>query len=176
MLQGIRALALVAVVILSMAPAATGSAGPVDDRRDFEAAYHTITDTVTNEAPTAEDELLARKHGWKCRTVTSKVTSYSLVNTKLWSYRQKLGWCWSRGEIRSATPRCQGTYATVDAPLWDFVGHVECQSSGGVGQSFVRRWRQGKFRACAAWCFQTKLPYVWVRGYADGGWERGGGW
>jgi hypothetical protein len=170
----VRATALVSLAVLLLVPSAWAVGEPVAE--NDEASYYKVTDTVTDEAPTPEDTVLAKAQAWKCKTVYSTVAAYSLANLKLWSYRQKLGWCWSHGKVRSATPRCQGTYATVDAPLWNFEGHIECQYGGGVGESYVRRWRQGKFRACAAWCFQTKLPYVWIRGYADGSWQRGGGW
>jgi hypothetical protein len=103
-----------------------------------------------------------------CRTKVAWIGSKNILGTYLWKYFQKLGWCWRRGVVTSATPRCRGTWAEVYFPLWDFKGHIGCDSSGGVGQSFVRRWRQGKFQLCAAYCVQTKTPWVNVRGTGSG--------
>jgi hypothetical protein len=110
-----------------------------------------------------------------CRTKVAWIGAKNIIGTYLWKYFQKLGWCWNRGSVTSATPRCRGTWAEVYFPLWDFKGHIDCDSSGGVGQSFVRRWRQGKFQLCAAYCVQTKTPWVNVRGTGTGGfsWSTG---
>jgi hypothetical protein len=110
-----------------------------------------------------------------CRTKVAWIGAKNIIGTYLWKYFQKLGWCWNRRSVTSATPRCRGTWAEVYFPLWDFKSHVECDSSGGVGQSFVRRWRQGKFQLCAAYCVQTKTPWVNVRGTGTGGfsWSAG---
>jgi hypothetical protein len=103
-----------------------------------------------------------------CRTKVAWIGSKNILGTYLWKYFQKLGWCWNRGRVTTATPRCRGTWSEVYFPLWDFKGHIGCDYSGGVGQSFVRRWRQGKFQLCAAYCVQTKTPWVNVRGTGSG--------
>ena len=104
-----------------------------------------------------------------CRTKVAWIGLKNIFGSFLWKYFQKLGWCWNRGQVTSATPRCRGTWSEVYFPLWDFKGHIGCDYGGGVGQSFVRRWRQGKFQLCAAYCVQTKTPWVNVRGTGSGG-------
>jgi hypothetical protein len=112
------------------------------------------------------DDVVPKSAG--CRTKVAWIGLKNVFGTYLWKYFQKLGWCWKNGEITSATPRCRGTWAEVYFPLWDFNGHIDCDASGGLGQTFVRRWRQGKFRLCTAYCIQTKTPWVNVRGSATG--------
>jgi hypothetical protein len=111
-----------------------------------------------------------------CRTARAWIGLKNILGMYLWKYFQKLGWCWKGGSVTSATPRCEGTWAEVYAPVWDFKGHIGCQYGGGVGQSFVRRWRQGKFQLCTTICIQTKTPWVNVRGTGTGlfYWSTGG--
>lgn len=108
-----------------------------------------------------------------CRTKVTWIGLKNIWGSFVWKYFQKLGWCWKRGNVTSATPRCRGTWAEVYFPLWDFKGHIDCDSSGGVGQSFVRRWRQGKFQLCTAYCLQTKTPWINVRGTGSGSFSWG---
>jgi hypothetical protein len=51
-------------------------------------------------------------------------------------------------KITSATPRCAGTTygITTWGYWWEFVGHIDCSWSGGVGYGGVTRYRQGHCR------------------------------
>jgi hypothetical protein len=172
-------LALVAVPV----GAAEGPSVGVDKEPviDFESEPDPVSRTIVDPRSLVEpsqghsvasgviDEPTLSRADIGCRTKVAWVGIKNVFGTFLWKYFQKLGWCWKNGEITSATPRCRGTWAEVYFPLWDFKGHIDCDSSGGVGQSFVRRWRQGKFQLCAAWCVQTKTPWLNVRGSGTGG-------
>jgi hypothetical protein len=171
-------LALVAVPL----SAADGPSSSVDkgDTIDFESEPDPVSRTIVDPRSAVEpseghsvgsgvyEEPILSKAAVGCRTKVAWIGLKNMLGTFLWKYFQKLGWCWKRGEVTTATPRCRGTWAEVYFPLWDFKGHIGCDSSGGVGQSFVRRWRQGKFQLCAAWCIQTKTPWVNVRGSGTG--------
>jgi hypothetical protein len=170
-------LALVAVPVGAAESPNTG--GDKEGVIDFESEPDPVSRTIVDPRSLVEtseghavasgvidEPILSKALG--CRTKVAWVGIKNVFGTFLWKYFQKLGWCWKKGEITSATPRCRGTWAEVYFPLWDFKGHIDCDSSGGLGQSFVRRWRQGKFQLCAAWCVQTKTPWLNVRGSGTG--------
>jgi hypothetical protein len=171
-------LALVAVPVGAAEGPSVG--GDKDFVIDFESEADPVSRTIVDPRSLVEpseghsvvsgviDEPTLSRADVGCRTKVAWVGIKNVVGSFLWKYFQKLGWCWKKGEITSATPRCRGTWAEVYFPLWDFKGHIGCDSSGGVGQSFVRRWRQGKFQLCAAWCIQTKTPWLNVRGSGTG--------
>jgi hypothetical protein len=149
---------------------------PFDFDKEPDPPSRRIVDPKSTHEPSAvhsvasgvRDLVMPRAVPTGCRTKVAWIGAKNIIGTYLWKYFQKLGWCWNRGSVTSATPRCRGTWAEVYFPLWDFKGHIECDSSGGVGQTFVRRWRQGKFQLCAAYCVQTKTPWVNVRGTGSG--------
>jgi hypothetical protein len=175
-----------AVLLLALVAVPIGAAEPLipgADRGatiDFESEPDPVSRTVIDPRSAVEpseghsvefgvyDEPIVSRAWTGCRTKVAWIGLKNIVGTVLWKYFQKLGWCWKNGKVTSATPRCRGTWAEIYFPLWDFKGHIECESSGGVGQSFVRRWRQGKFQLCAAYCVQTRTPWVNVRGSGTG--------
>jgi hypothetical protein len=180
--NGIAAAGAAAQVSSTAAVDAAGEAAAVDQDRspiDFEDQPDPVSETIPDpaaafepsegyevESGVADDPAARPVKG--CRTKVAWIGLKNVLGSFLWKYFQKLGWCWKRGAITSATPRCQGTWAEVYFPLWDFKGHLSCDASGGVGQSFVRRWRQGKFQLCAAYCLQTKTPWMNVKGSGTG--------
>lgn len=175
-----------AAILLALVAVQVGAAESPDPRVDkggaidFESEPDPVSRTIVDPRSAVEpsdahsvasgvyDEPILSKAGTGCRTKVAWIGVKNAFGSFLWKYFQKLGWCWKNGEVTAATPRCRGTWAEVYFPLWDFKGHIECDSSGGVGQSFVRRWRQGKFQLCAAYCVQTKTPWVNVRGTGTG--------
>jgi hypothetical protein len=134
------------------------------------------------------DRLLPTSHlagAVYCKTREKKVTAESaLTGANLWWYKQRLRWCWNQtpgqvAKITSATPRCAGTTygITIWGYWWEFVGHIDCDWSGGVGSGGVTRYRQGHLRYCPqpTGCIQNKFPWVWVKGYVGGTSQAGGG-
>lgn len=194
-LKALLAAALVALVAASVGGAVDGSEAttaqgntetvmpPIEYESEPDPANRTIVDPKSKVEPSeartiaagVTDVSYAGQSSAGCRTKVAWIGAKNAIGTYLWKYFQKLGWCWRNGGVTSATPRCRGTWAEVYFPLWDFKGHIGCDSSGGVGQSFVRRWRQGKFQLCAAYCFQTKTPWLNVRGSGTGGFTYGYG-
>ena len=61
-------------------------------------------------------------------------------------YWLKVDWCWSGSRVTGIHSR---RWAEIEAPLWDFKGHIGWQAIGGVGTSRAYRWTQGKFPLCA---------------------------
>ena len=182
------AVLLVALLAASSAAAQTLNAdldkeAAIDFESDSDPVSRTIVDPRSAYEPSegysvasgVYEEPIPLRAATGCRTKVAWIGIKNILGSILWKYFQKLGWCWKNGDVTSATPRCRGTWAEVYFPLWDFKGHIDCDSSGGVGQSFVRRWRQGKFQLCAAYCVQTKTPWVNVRGSATGGFSYGAG-
>ena len=87
-------------------------------------------------------------------------------------YRQRIDWCFNGARITALLRR-----RTVNCckPLWDFKGHIGNRTSGGVRRPDYFAYTQGKFQACAAWCFLTRTPWLSQRVYASGRWRYGHG-
>lgn len=87
-------------------------------------------------------------------------------------YRQRIDWCYNGARITALLRR-----RTVNCckPLWDFKGHIDNRTFGGLRQRSYFAYTQGKFQACVAWCFRTRTPWVSQRVYANGRWQYGHG-
>jgi hypothetical protein len=92
-----------------------------------------------------------------CSTVTAWRGFKLLVGIMAWKYFARIQWCWNGKKITAFGYR---RWAEVYVPTWDFKGHIGKSGYGGVGTVYARRWTQGKFQQCAAWCVQTKTPWV----------------
>ena len=129
----------------------------------------------------------------KCAQRTKKITAEAFGTIDLWWIRQRVAWCWGPQSneptpgpvvqvIKSGpwwTPKCRGrSYGITAAGFhWEWVGWVDCKASGGVGNTYVKRWTKGHFKLCnpAAGCIQNGFPYAWVRGNTGGSSSAGGG-
>lgn len=89
-----------------------------------------------------------------------------------YKYRQRIDWCYNGAQITALLRR-----RTVDCckPLWDFTGHIGNRTFGGIRRSSYFAYTQGRFRACAAWCFVTRTPWLSQRVFASGRWRYGHG-
>jgi hypothetical protein len=104
-----------------------------------------------------------------CKTVTAwRGFRLFFLQTYAWKYFERISWCYNGRRLTSFTYR---RWPEVYVPTWDFKGHIGFQASGGEGSRSARRWTQGKFRQCAAWCFQTKTPWVDLLVRRDGSWS-----
>jgi hypothetical protein len=91
------------------------------------------------------------------------------LGQKLWSYFQKIDWCYNGSWI---TSKFRVRWGEVYFPFWEFKGHIGNSESGGVGYWSYRAWTQGKFALCAPYvgCAQYKYPWIDMTVYANGGW------
>jgi hypothetical protein len=95
----------------------------------------------------------------------------SLVGITLWKYHLRVDWCWNRHKITSVHRR---RWAEVNAPVWDFKGHIGSDRQWGRGHRWYRAFTQGKFQLCFAGsigCVQTKLPWVKITVHRRGTWS-----
>jgi hypothetical protein len=92
----------------------------------------------------------------------------------LFAYFQRVSWCYTGdpsvpGEGRIASIS-RSRWAEVYYLTWDFVGHIDSWSSGGVGTWKAVRGTQGKFRYCPpkVGCIQTRTPWVETSVFGNG--------
>lgn len=85
-----------------------------------------------------------------------------------YKYRQRIDWCFNGARITALLRRRS---VKCCLPLWDFKGHIGNRTFGGVRRGSYYAYTQGKFQACAAWCFLTRTPWLSQRVYASGGWR-----
>jgi len=87
-------------------------------------------------------------------------------------YRQRIDWCFNGARITALLRRRK---VECCKPLWDFKGHIGNRTLGGLHRGSYFAYTQGKFQACAAWCFLTRTPWLSQRVDASGGWRYGHG-
>ena len=100
----------------------------------------------------------------------------------LWWVKQSLVWCWKnvhgvRQIVKEPylTPKCKGRdWGITNAGIgWTWQGWEGCRNAGGAGYTYVKRWNQGHFRPWGG--VQTAKPSAWVKSYAGGASDEGGG-
>ena len=81
-----------------------------------------------------------------CERQVSGYMARNAHGRALWTYESITEWCWADGII-STTPVFT-INAEIQAPLWDFAGHVERQESGGRGEAEHTDVAEGLFKLC----------------------------
>lgn len=107
--------------------------------------------------------------GAGCKVVTVWRGFKLLIQVMAWKMFERISWCWNSAHSK-ITSFGYRRWAEVYVPTWDWKGFIGFAGSGGTGHPTARRWTQGKFQQCAAYCFQTKTPWVDLKVYADGHW------
>jgi hypothetical protein len=102
-----------------------------------------------------------------CKVTQSELEARNVLGMRLWSYFEKINWCYSSGKISS---KSRTRWAEVYAPFWAFKGHIGSTESGGVGSSSYRAWTQGSFALCAPYvlCAQNRYPWIELTVFATG--------
>ncbi|MDE2869987.1 MAG: hypothetical protein OXR64_09355 [Chloroflexota bacterium] len=81
-----------------------------------------------------------------CERQASGYVARNAHGRALWTYESITEWCWADGII-TTTPVFT-INAEIQAPLWEFAGHVERQESGGQGQPEHADVAEGLFKLC----------------------------
>ena len=81
-----------------------------------------------------------------CERQASGYVARNAQGRELWTYESITEWCWADGII-TTTPVFT-INAEIQAPLWEFAGHVERQESGGQGQMEHSDVAEGLFKLC----------------------------
>src|ERR671919_1021882 len=168
-----KALACAVLILSGLAATERADAGAATDQRVASFARSSTLSPVVQVAG-----------GVYCKTRSMRVRAKNVLGQTLWWYQQRLRWCWrvkigDVARITEATPRCAGTTYGITGwgYWWEFVRHIDCQYTGGVGSRYVLRYRQGHFRyfPLRTGCIQNKFPWAWGRGHSGGVSYAGGG-
>lgn len=81
-----------------------------------------------------------------CERQASGYVARNAHGRELWTYESITEWCWADGIVTTAPVFTIN--AEIQAPLWEFAGHVERQESGGQGQAEHSDVAEGLFRLC----------------------------
>jgi hypothetical protein len=166
-MKGLIALAFAAAALLVPSTAwAAPNAGPTSGGfYDIEVG-EMVDPPETDGSPTdVVDIELARG----CKRVWAARVYRNLFGVALWRYFQQQGFCYNGTRITSLYDWRR--WAEVYAPVWDFVGHIGRATVGRAGTWHYGTWTQGKFKLCAQVCIDTKLPWVDIDVYGNGGWS-----
>lgn len=93
----------------------------------------------------------------------------NLLGMKLWSYFQKIDWCYNGSTI---TSRTRTRWGETHFPGWSWKGHIGSSTSGGVGSTFYRAWTQGHFCLVEYFsCVQNAYPWIDMTVRGNGTWS-----
>ena len=156
--------------------AAAGSAreemwtGLPADVRDAVVAFNRVSyigvSTVAEPAQGSQGGLVSMATAG-CKSVTKSRSAYNVFGQVLWTYYQKIDWCYNGSKITSKTRIRWGDLPWYS--LWQFMGHIGSSQSGGVGQWSYRAWTQGEFRfSLVGYPVQYAYPWVDMTVYGNG--------
>ena len=102
-----------------------------------------------------------------CKEITGTITTYNVLNQKLYSFKQTSSWCYTGGSVTS-----KASYMTVDVFYtgWGYKSLVDQSNSGN--NPWVR-YRQVHFAQCAPtpWgdvCARRDYPWIRQNMYGNG--------
>jgi len=108
-----------------------------------------------------------------CKWVQVERRSYSATGVHLYSYFQRIDFCYDGEWITSCT---RNRWGEVYAPLWEFVGHIGNVESGGVGYNLYYAWTKGHFRLVINGVpIDHGYPWIEMTVYGDGHWTHDSG-
>ncbi len=131
--------------------------------------YLKVTQVTTNVSTTGDSISVLAGGGRGCKSYQVRVDWYNVYGQTLFSYFQKIDWCYDGSKITNNPTRLR--WGEVYAPLWSFDGHIGSSESGGINQWSYRAWTQGKFKLCMGGdigCIQYKYPWIDMTVYGDG--------
>jgi hypothetical protein len=137
-------------------------------RADSTTDYYGITNATDDGALSLTTP--AYDSGQWCRVATAYRRRRNLFGVRIYTYYERLSWCWSGGIIRYAYRDRWGTVGSV--PLWSWDGNVatnctyEHCNNRGVGTTNAQVWTEGQFHACLGalginYC-QYKYPQITI--------------
>lgn len=102
------------------------------------------------------------------KEVTAKWIGVNGSGEELYRYTLEVEWDYDGNEVSNTNYR---RYPDTDSILWEFLGHVGKDTTGGDGSSSYEVYTQGEFGLCASGrfgCVQNTYPWVEVQVEADG--------
>jgi hypothetical protein len=135
--------------------------------------YLKVKNTVTSVSKNDDPSSGVLSGG--CMVYQIERSGLNSLGDKLWSYFQKINWCYDGSKITSKT---RLRWGEVYYPGWQFAGHIGNLEQGGVNQWSYRAWTQGEFKLCLGGdigCVQYKYPWIDMTVYGDGSYTGTGG-
>jgi hypothetical protein len=179
-----RRIIILCGLVLALAPVAQAARANVESQTAQDLAV--VTQTVTHvRTETVKSIAVAN-----CYVEVHKTTGENAFNVDLWWIKQRVAWCgrkitqnqhtaWVIASGPWYTPKCKGrSYGITAAGFWwEWLGWKACRAKGTIGDNKLYRYGKGKFRYCpvSTGCIQYKEPFAWVRAWANGDKEEGGG-
>lgn len=164
-------MAAVAAAVLLPSPAsaadAAGGAEPGSGYYTIEAGAQELK--AGTSARVARASELAETGLVRCKRVWAARVYRNVFGIVLWKYYQQQAFCYNGSRITSLYDWRRWPH--VNAPGWDFKGHIGRTRSGGAGTWHYGTWTQGHFAFCAAWCAAHLYPWVDLDVYGNGGWS-----
>jgi hypothetical protein len=141
---------------------------PGTARADSTTDYYGITNATDDGALSLTTP--SYDSGQWCRVATAYRRRTNVFGVRIYTYYERLSWCWSAGIIRYAYRDRWGTVGSV--PLWSWDGNVatnctyEHCNNRGVGSTNAQVWTEGQFHACFGalginYC-QYKYPQITI--------------
>jgi hypothetical protein len=152
-----------ALFLPAQAWAAPGAASPAEGYATEETGEAEV-DVLDKAVGLSEIEL-----GTRCKRVWVARVHRNIFGVALWRYYQQQGFCYNGTKITSLYDWRR--WAEVYSGGWDFKGHIGRAITGRAGTWHYGTWTQGKFSLCWQWCVDTKLPWVDIDVYGNGGWS-----
>lgn len=110
-----------------------------------------------------------------CKGYIRSRSGYNLLGGKLWSYFQRIDWCYNGSKVTSTY---RNRWGETYYPFWNWQ-HNGNSTSGGTGSTYYYAWTQGQFALCVngqGWgCIQYSYPWVDQRGDKNGNYTSNGG-
>jgi hypothetical protein len=109
----------------------------------------------------------------ECKMVQVERRAFSPVGLHLFSYFQRIDFCYDREAITSCT---RSRWGEIYNGPWEFVGHVADVEQGGVGYNLYRSWTKGHFQmVIGGEPVQHVYPWIDMTVYGDGSWKHSSG-
>lgn len=108
-----------------------------------------------------------------CNHALVSMTGKNVLDMKLWTYYQKIMWCYNNDSQRIVEID-RSRWGDTHFLFWEFVGHIQNDSSGGDGHYSYSASTTGHFRWCfvtSLACIQHQYPKINMTVQGNGGWS-----
>ena len=105
-----------------------------------------------------------------CRWAQVSVTEYNIIHIKLFTYYQKIEWCYNGSVVLSHS---RYVWGTVSYPWWEYKGTILSEQHGGNYYSYYSSYVKGHFVYCPIKlsCIQNKYPWISMTVRGNGSWS-----
>lgn len=172
-----RLLVVLATAACALLAAAPGQAAPKKNAIDPQLALASTSTAAIGsqtESGPLETSLVAEESSLLAAAAACKWAQVSrwgnnIFGMRLWTYYQRIEWCYSNGLITSVT---RLRWGEVSMPGWSFKGHTSSTTSGGKGSTSYRARTHGHFCLVEYFsCIQNAYPWIDMTVRGNGTWS-----